>query len=140
MSASAVPVSAGCTHAIPCIPYDDAEVAIDWLVRTFGAEARQVFRTADGLVSHGELWFGAGCVMTNSIKANRVRTSRPGEAAVYIVAPDAAAVDRLHESAVNAGATIVISLRDTDYGSHDFACLDPEGNFWSFGTYAPPAT
>ena len=24
---------------------------------------------------------------------------------------------------------------DTDYGSHDFAARDPEGNRWSFGTY-----
>ena len=31
----------------------------------------------------------------------------------------------------------VIPLRDTDYGSHDFGALDPEGNFWEFGTYAP---
>jgi len=23
----------------------------------------------------------------------------------------------------------------TDYGSHDFAARDPEGNRWSFGTY-----
>ena len=139
MSASAAPMAANCTHVIPCVPYDDAEIGIDWLVRTFGAEARQVFRTPDGLVSHAELWFGAGCVMTNSIRANRVRLSQAGQAMVYVVVADAATVDRLHEAAVTAGATIVISLRDTDYGSHDFACLDPEGNFWSFGTYAPAA-
>lgn len=137
MSVSAVSVSASCTHTIPCIPYSDAKAGIDWLVRTFGADARHVYETPDGLVSHGELWIGAGCVMTNSIQANRIRSSQPSQGSVYIVAPSAAAVDRLHESAVNAGATIVISLRDTDYGSRDFACLDPVGNFWSFGTYAP---
>lgn len=26
-----------------------------------------------------------------------------------------------------------------DYGSRDFACRDPEGNLWSFGTYWPKA-
>jgi len=26
-------------------------------------------------------------------------------------------------------------LMSTDYGSHDFAARDPEGNRWSFGTY-----
>ncbi len=46
-------------------------------------------------------------------------------------------VDALHARAVAAGARIVVSLRDTDYGSHDFGCADPEGNFWGFGTYAP---
>ena len=28
-----------------------------------------------------------------------------------------------------------MELHDTDYGSRDFAVLDPEGNRWSFGTY-----
>ncbi|MBR1205399.1 MULTISPECIES: hypothetical protein [unclassified Bradyrhizobium] len=32
-----------------------------------------------------------------------------------------------------------MELRDTDYGSRDFACRDPEGNLWSFGTYWPKA-
>ena len=26
---------------------------------------------------------------------------------------------------------------DQDYGSRDFVARDPEGNLWSFGTYAP---
>jgi len=30
-----------------------------------------------------------------------------------------------------------MELTDTDYGSRDFAVRDPEGNIWSFGTYAP---
>ncbi|GCC47386.1 hypothetical protein chiPu_0031451, partial [Chiloscyllium punctatum] len=34
---------------------------------------------------------------------------------------------------------IEMELRDTDYGSRDFACRDPEGNLWSFGTYWPKA-
>jgi uncharacterized glyoxalase superfamily protein PhnB len=38
---------------------------------------------------------------------------------------------------LEAGARIPIPLRDTDYGSHEFGCLDPEGNYWGFGTYAP---
>ena len=34
-----------------------------------------------------------------------------------------------------AGAEIIAGPHDTDYGSHDFAAADPEGNRWSFGTY-----
>ena len=30
-----------------------------------------------------------------------------------------------------------MGLTDTDYGSRDFSARDPEGNVWSFGTYAP---
>jgi len=31
--------------------------------------------------------------------------------------------------------TLFQPLRDTDYGSRDFAARDPEGNRWSFGTH-----
>jgi uncharacterized glyoxalase superfamily protein PhnB len=33
----------------------------------------------------------------------------------------------------------VRGLRDEDYGSRGFSVLDPEGNIWSFGTYAGAA-
>jgi uncharacterized glyoxalase superfamily protein PhnB len=127
------------THAIPCLRYADATAAIAWLVDVLGAEARQVHRGADGTVAHAELWFGDGCVMLGSMRDDALPPTRPGQAAVYVVAGSAAAVDALHARAVAAGASIVISLRDTDFGSHDFGCLDPEGNFWGFGTYAPAA-
>ena len=32
-------------------------------------------------------------------------------------------------------AEIIAEPHDTDYGSHDFAARDPEGNRCSFGTY-----
>jgi uncharacterized glyoxalase superfamily protein PhnB len=39
-------------------------------------------------------------------------------------------------SAGPAGAGVVRELNDTDYGSRDVGFRDPEGNRWSFGTYA----
>jgi hypothetical protein len=38
-----------------------------------------------------------------------------------------------------AGAKILMGLTDTDYGSRDFICRDPEGYVWCFGTYWPKA-
>jgi uncharacterized glyoxalase superfamily protein PhnB len=49
-----------------------------------------------------------------------------------VVADD---VEALHDRAAKAGAEIVRPLQNTDYGSHEFAARDPEGNLWSFGTY-----
>ena len=45
--------------------------------------------------------------------------------------------DALFERAKGAGAEVVMEPTDQDYGSRDFAVRDPEGNLWSFGTYAP---
>jgi uncharacterized glyoxalase superfamily protein PhnB len=47
--------------------------------------------------------------------------------------------DALYKRAKAAGAEIVRELADTDYGSRDFMCRDPEGHLWSFGTYMPEA-
>jgi uncharacterized glyoxalase superfamily protein PhnB len=49
-----------------------------------------------------------------------------------VVTDDPAA---LHARAAAAGAQVVRPLNETDYGSHEFMVVDPEGNRWSFGTY-----
>jgi len=53
---------------------------------------------------------------------------------IYVAVNDP---DTLHAKAKAAGARIEMELHNTDYGSRDFACRDPEGNLWSFGTYWP---
>ncbi len=35
-----------------------------------------------------------------------------------------------------AGLDVVVPIEDTDYGSRSFSAQDPEGNVWTFGTYA----
>jgi uncharacterized glyoxalase superfamily protein PhnB len=127
-----------CTQTIPCLGYADAHAAIDWLVRVLGADAHALYPGPDGRgVAHAELWFGRGCLMLGSLKEGRLPPTVPGQGAVYLVLESAEAVDALHDRAVAAGARIVVAPHDTDYGSHDFACLDVEGNFLAFGTYAP---
>lgn len=126
-----------CTHAIPGLTYADAPAAIRWLVDALGAEARTVHAGPDGTVAHAELWFGAGCVMLGSRRTDGALPDGAGRSSVYLVLASRDAVDAMHGRAVAAGARLAITLRDTDYGSRDFACLDPEGNAWCFGTYAP---
>lgn len=133
--AAAVP----CTHAIPALTYAGAPAAIRWLVETLGADARTVHPGPDGTIAHAELWFGDGCVMLGSRTPGNPLPDGTGRTSVYLVLASRDAVDALHGRATAAGARIAIALRDTDYGSRDFACLDPEGNAWCFGTYAPAA-
>jgi uncharacterized glyoxalase superfamily protein PhnB len=44
--------------------------------------------------------------------------------------------DAIFARATAAGARVVRGLRDEDYGSRGFTVADPDGNLWSFGTYA----
>jgi len=125
------------THVVPCLTYADAPAAIAWLVDVLGAEARHVSPGPNGTVAHAELWFGGACVMLGSRKEGGPLPQDAGRGVVYLVTEDAQAVDAAHARAVAAGARVVVPPGDTDYGSHEFACLDPEGNAWSVGTYVP---
>ena len=41
------------------------------------------------------------------------------------------------DEAKAAGAEIVIDIADQDYGGRGYACRDPEGHLWWFGSYDP---
>jgi uncharacterized glyoxalase superfamily protein PhnB len=45
--------------------------------------------------------------------------------------------DIVYERAKNAGAEILIPVRDEEYGGRSFSCRDPEGHLWTIGTYDP---
>ena len=52
----------------------------------------------------------------------------------YLVVSDA---DAVYRRAREAGAEIVLDIKDEDYGGRGFTCRDPEGHIWSLGTYDP---
>ena len=135
MSDSATP---HCLQAIPSVTYADAHAAIAWLTDALGADAGAVHGDPSGrTVVHAELWFGDACVMVGTLRDDGRPPPQPGQALVYLVVDAPEAVDALHARAAAAGARITMPPHDTGYGSRDFGCLDPEGNRWAFGTYAP---
>lgn len=122
--------------AYSIVSYEDADAAIEWLKRAFGAEVIGVYKGDDGSVEHMELSFEGGIVMGGSKRvgelASKVEIGTP--TSIYLVVSDP---DAHHERAVAAGADVVIPLRDEEYGSRGYSALDLEGNVWSFGTYRP---
>lgn len=121
----------------PTLRYKDAKAAVAFLVEAFGFTEVAVHEGADGTVQHAELAYGNGVVMLGSERSgtafSRVAPEL-GRSSIYVVVAD---TDAHHERAVAAGAEIVLPLTDQDYGSRDYTARDPEGNLWSFGTYAP---
>jgi len=125
----------------PVLTFRDAPAAIEFLEKAFGF-VRVVVHTRDDdptIVEHAEMrWpLGGGVMFGSAGKDNSPFGQRqPGTDLVYVVCDDP---DALLERAVGAGANIVRELADEDYGSRDFTVRDPEGNLWSFGTYAGAA-
>ena len=129
---------------IPTMLYRDARAAIDWLCNTFGFERHAVYSGDGNVIVHAELTFGNGMIMLGSAKeegyGKLVTTPEKlggTTQAAYIIVTDSNA---LYQQVKAAGAEIVRELNTTDYGSLEFACRDPEGHLWNFGTYDPWAT
>ncbi|MDN5760864.1 MAG: VOC family protein [Microlunatus sp.] len=118
----------------------DAPALIEFYTQAFGFELRARYdEEGTDRVAHAELCWpeGSGGLMMGSHKPAGEWTTQPGTAAAYVVVSDPAV---LRQRIVDhGGARSVGELNEKDYGSSDFAVVDPEGNQWSFGTYAGAA-
>ena len=120
----------------PTFSATDARALIRFLVDVVGFEETAVYGEGD-VVHHAELsWPPGGGVMLGSARSDNETVTGPGRFSAYVVTDEP---DALFARATAAGAEVVIGLEDTDFGSRTFTVRDPEGNLWSFGTYAPSA-
>ncbi len=118
----------------PGLTYDDAMAARAWLA-ALGFEQGIVVQDDAGAVRHSEmLWPEGGRVMVSSRgRGDDTFATARGSAALYVVTAEPEAV---HARARQLDAPVLRDMEDTDYGSRGFSVADPEGNRWSFGTYA----
>ena len=127
---------------VPSLRYRDAPAAIDWLCKAFGFKQHLVVPGEAGTIAHAQLVFGNGMIMLGSARDDDFgRLQRPLDApdapvseSAYVIVSD---VDAHHARAAAAGATVVMAPADQDYGGRLYACRDPEGNLWHFGSYDP---
>ncbi len=117
------------------VSYADARAARAWLHALGFEEGILVPGDVEGEVRHSEmLWPEGGRVMVHTRgKADDTFATPRGAAVVYVVVDDP---DAVWSAAQQLGAPVVRPMEETDYGSRGFSVTDPEGNSWSFGTYA----
>ncbi|MFI1911649.1 VOC family protein [Nocardia sp. NPDC020380] len=118
----------------PTLVYRDARAIIAFLEQAFGFTTAACYAEGDTVV-HAELsWPGGGGIMLGEYREDMALSCQPpGAGSIYIVVADP---DAAYARAQAAGANITRELRDeTDYESRGFVCRDPEGVYWSFGTY-----
>jgi uncharacterized glyoxalase superfamily protein PhnB len=122
----------------PCLRYEDAPAMIDWLCRAFGFARHAVHAAPDGSIAHAELSLGEDILMLGSARNDAYGDSpkRLGKStgSIYVAVAD---VDAHCSQAKASGAEVFRLPEDTDYGSREYSCRDPEGHVWSFGTYRP---
>ena len=122
--------------------YHDAAAAIEWLCDAFGFQKQLVVPIEDGTVAHAQLTLGNGMVMLGSAVDTEFgrMIKQPNELdgaatqSPYVIVPDA---DLVYERVKAQGGSIVIEIKDEDYGGRGFSCHDAEGHLWNVGTYNP---
>ena len=125
------------TSVWPSVRCRDTRALIDFLVAAFGFEERFSVPGEDGKgIIHAQIRWpnGGGVMLGDADRGDADHLALPlGPVSIYVVTDQP---DALHDRSVAAGARVVRGLRDEEYGSRGFSCLDPEDNVWSFGTYS----
>ncbi|MFY3303005.1 VOC family protein [Achromobacter xylosoxidans] len=124
----------------PTLRCHDPDAMMRWLADVIGFTELAVYRDG-GAVQHAEMACGSSILMLGQHRDDaygRQVGDPQGRRtdALYLAVDDP---DALYAKVKASGTTIEAEPYDSPHGSRDFACRDPEGNLWYFGTYWPKA-
>ena len=126
---------------VPTIIYRDPTAMVEWLCDTFGFRRHHIVKAENGEVRHAELTFGESMITVISVQHSPfeklvVHPDQIGGAETqtcYLIVPD---VEAHHARAKANNAEIIFDV-NFEKGGLGYACKDPEGHLWMFGTYNP---
>lgn len=120
----------------PTVGFDDVDAGVRLLTEGLGFVVTMIVRDGDGAVVHAEARRADGGGVMFGSRGRPGDWSALGPQGVYVVAADAAGVDAAWARTRDLpGVEVLVALHDTDYGNHEFAIRDADGNLWSVGTY-----
>ena len=127
---------------VPTMPYRNTTAMVDWLCDAFGFQKQVIVKGEDEKIKHAELTFGESMIMVVGVQDSPfeklvVHPDQVGGVETqtcYLIVAD---VEAHFASAKAKGAEIIFSVRVENHGGRGYACRDPEGHMWMFGTYDP---
>ena len=113
---------------------DDARALLQWLLAMGFEQDLVIPGEREGAIHHCQVDWPEGGRITLSSTGERPTPCRPGTSSLHVVTADPnAAMAR----AATLEAEVVRGLTDqVDYPSRDFTVADPDGNHWTFATFA----
>ena len=115
-------------HTItPNIVVDDAEQAVEFFKKAFGASENYRLTMSNGRITHCELKLGDS--IFNLGTAMDGWPAHGLVAQIYVEDSDA-----LFDRAVQAGAKVIMPMTDMFFGSREGRVADPFGNVWTIAT------
>lgn len=130
------PVPEGHHTLAPCLVVTNAEAALEFYRRAFGAAELMCVRDSGGRVTHAELQIGDSRLMLideypeMQILSPESLGGTPVSIHLYVENADA-----LFRQATEAGATVVAPLKDQYYGDRCGSVRDPFGHLWQIATH-----
>lgn len=128
----------------PCLIYNDAPAAIEFLCQAFGFSRHMVVSGAGvGEILHAQLLLDGCMIMLSSAKPtsegpfSMVPPSVTGGLVTSCLSVALDDPDGHYARALAAGTKIIAAPHDNDYGGRGYECFDSEGNIWSFSSYDP---
>ncbi len=126
----------GFNEATAYLRIGDAEAAIDFYAKAFGAKERYRLMMPDGRIGHAQLEFGGTCVMLASefpeMGIVGPKTLGGTSVTMCLYVND---VDAVVDGAVKAGATLKRPVTDEFYGDRAGQVEDPFGHVWMVQTH-----
>jgi PhnB protein len=129
------PIPEGYNTVSPYLAVDDAEKAIEYYKKAFGAEETVRMNAPDGRIGHAELEIGDSHLMLSD-PFPQSSTKPPTElggtsVSIFMYVED---VDAVVQKAVDQGATVTMEVEDQFWGDRFGSITDPFGHNWSIAS------
>jgi PhnB protein len=112
----------------------DADAAIQFYVKAFGATEKFRLTEPNGRIGHAELDFGGTTLMlSDEYPECGIHAPQPGSPTYFTIHIHVDNADAMIRRAVNAGAKIEMEPSDQFYGERSGAIRDPFGHRWLVG-------
>jgi PhnB protein len=135
------PIPEGYNTVSPYLAVDDAEKAIAYYKKAFGAEETVRMNGPDGRIGHAELKIGDSHIMLSDpfpASSTKPPTELGGtSASIFMYVED---VDAVVQKAVDQGATVTMEVEDQFWGDRFGSITDPFGHNWSIATHVEDLT
>jgi PhnB protein len=112
----------------------NANEAIGWYKKAFGAKEVMRLTEPDGKIAHAEIKIGDSIVMLAEENPSYNRSPQTLQGTSVILNVYVPNVDELFKRAVDAGASIIFPVKDQFYGDRSGRIQDPFGHMWILAT------
>jgi PhnB protein len=142
MTSKVKPIPDGYHTITPSLTVKNAQDAIDFYVKAFGAEQKEICYALDGkTIMHAELVIGDSRIMLNEEFPNMNCLSPLGlggtPVSLYLYVEN---VDSFFDKAVKSGATVTMPISDMFWGDRAGQFSDPFGHKWMVATHMKDLT